>query len=216
MIPERIGIKIWDLKADARDELYLLIDKHYKPMPKDANGKIDPKAHGLADNDIDALRHSYVSAVYVIEFSNETSELLGRLNEFDPRTNEIRSRNMDLWNNSLGRAYGKKFKRGEELFFALLKALKSGELIITPNDSRKYKGAKIINRIPKSFVIKVKENKTGANIEFFDVRNKQMLTKEQFIGAIRAGRYPGYAVRKHYSGEFPYSTRDKFSFNNLG
>ena len=123
---------------------------------------------------------------------------------------------MDLWNNSLGRAYGKKFKRGEELFFALLKALKSGELIITPNDSRKYKGAKIINRIPKSFVIKVKENKTGANIEFFDVRNKQMLTKEQFIGAIRAGRYPGYAVRKHYSGEFPYSTRDKFSFNNLG
>jgi hypothetical protein len=163
MIPERIGIKIWDLKADARDELYLLIDKHFKPMPKDANGKIDPKAHGLADNDIDALRHSYVSAVYVIEFSNETSELLGRLNEFDPRTNEIRSRNMDLWNNSLGRAYGKKFKRGEELFFALLKALKSGELIITPNDSRKYKGAKIINRIPKSFVIKVKENKTGAN-----------------------------------------------------
>ncbi len=216
MIPERIGIKIWDLKADARDELYLLIDKHYKPMPKDANGKINPKTHGLSDNDIDALRHSYVSAVYVIEFSNETSELLGRLNEFDPRINEIRSRNMDLWNNSLGRAYGKKFKRGEELFFALLKALKSGELIITPNDSRKYKGAKIINRIPKSFVIKVKENKTGANIEFFDVRNKQMLTKEQFIDAIRAGRYPGYAVRKHYSGEFPYSTRDKFSFNNLG
>ncbi len=30
MIPERIGIKIWDLRAEARDELYLLIDKHYK------------------------------------------------------------------------------------------------------------------------------------------------------------------------------------------
>ena len=35
----RIGIKIWDLQFDARDELYLMIDKHYKPMPKDANGK---------------------------------------------------------------------------------------------------------------------------------------------------------------------------------
>lgn len=216
MMPERIGIKIWDLKADARDELYLLIDKHYRPMPKDANGKINPKAQGLVDNDIDALRHSYVSAVYVIEFSFETAELLGRLNEFDPRINEIRSRNMDLWNNSIGRSYGQKFKRGEELFFVLLKALKSGDLIITPSDPRKYKGPKSITRLPKSFVIKVKENKTGANIEFFDVRNKRMMTKEQFIESIKAGRYPGYAVRKHSSGEFPYSTRDRFSFNNLG
>ncbi len=119
-------------------------------------------------------------------------------------------------NNSVGRGYGKKFKRGEELFFALLKALKEGELIITPNDPRKYKGPKSIKRLPKSFVIKVKENKTGANIEFFDVRNKRMMTKEQFIEATRAGRYPGYAVRKHLSDEFPYSTRDRFSFNNLG
>ncbi len=212
----RNGIKIWDLQFDATDELYLMIDQHYKPMPKDANGKINPKSHGLADNDIDALRHSYVSAVYVIEFSYGTAELLGRLNELNPKRIEIRSRNMDLWNNSVGRSYGKKFKRGAELFFALLKALKNGELIITPYDARRFKGAKSINRLPKSFVIKVKENKTGANIEFFDIRNKRMMTNKQFIEAIKAGSYPGYAVRKHYSGEFPYSTRDRFSFNNLG
>jgi hypothetical protein len=121
-----------------------------------------------------------------------------------------------LDSNEEGRSYGKKFKRGEELFFGLLKALKDGDLIITPDDPRKYKGAKSINRLPKSFVIKVKENKTGANIEFFDVRNKRMMTKEQFIESIKTGRYPEYAVRKHQSGEFPYSTRDRFSFNNLG
>jgi hypothetical protein len=216
MIPERIGIKIWDLRAEARDELYLLIDKHYKKMPRNSDGSIKSSDPSYNDNEIDSLRHSYVSAVYVIGFSYETSELLGRLNEFDPRRNEIRSRNMDLWNNSVGRVYGKKFKRGEELFFALLKALRGGELIITPNDPRKYKGPKSITRLPKSFVIKVKENRTGANIEFFDVRNKRMMTKEQFIESIKAGRYSGYAVRKHYSGEFPYSTRDRFSFNNLG
>ena len=216
MIPERIGIKIWDLRAEARDELYLLIDKHYKKMPRNSDGLIKSSDPSYNDNEIDSLRHSYVSAVYVIEFSFETSELLGRLNEFDPRRNEIRSRNMDLWNNSLGRVYGKKFKRGEELFYALLKALKEGELIMTPSDPRKYKGPKSIKRLPKSFVIKVKENRTGANIDFFDVRNKRMMTKEQFIESIRAGRYPGYAVRKYHSGEFPYSTRDKFSFNNLG
>jgi hypothetical protein len=213
----RIGIKIWDLQFDARDELYLMIDKHYKPMPKDANGKINPQAHGLADNDIDALRHSYVSAVYIIEYNEGTSELLGRLREYFTMTpNEFHSLNMDLWNNSAGRTYGKKFKRGEELFFALIKALKGGELIITPSDPRKYKGPKAIKRLPKSFVIKVKENKTGANIEFFDVHNKRMMNKNEFIEAIREGKYPGYAVRKHHSGEFPYSTRDRFSFNNLG
>lgn len=211
----RLGIKIWDLQFDARDELYLMIDKHYRPMPKDTDGKINPQAHGLADNDIDALRHSYVSAVYVIEFSKDTSELLGRLREYVfMNSAEFNSLNMDLWNNSVGRTYGKKFKRGEELFFALLKALKEGELIVTPSDPRKYKGPKSIKRLPKSFVIKVRENITGANIEFFDVRNKRMMTKEQFIEAIRAGRYPGYAVRKHQSGEFPYSTRDRYSFIN--
>lgn len=216
MIPERIGIKIWDLRVDARDELYLLIDKHLKKMPRNSDGTIKSSDPSYNDNDIDSLRHSYVSAVYVIEFSVETTELLGRLNEFDPRRNEIRSRNMDLWNNSVGRIYGKKFKRGDDFFFALLKALKEGELIITPNDPRKYKGPKSITRLPKSFVIKVKENKTGANIEFFDVLNKRMMTKEQFIESIKAGRYPGYAVKKHHSGVFPYSTRDRFSFNNLG
>lgn len=172
-------------------------------MPRNSDGLIKSSDPSYNDNEIDSLRHSYVSAVYVIEFSFETSELLVRLNEFDPRRNEIRSRNMDLWNNSVGRIYGKKFKRGEELFFSLLKALKGGELIITPSDPRKYKGPKSIKRLPKSFVIKVKENKTGANIEFFDVRKKTLMTKELFIEAIRAGRYPEYAVRKYHAGEFP-------------
>lgn len=83
-------------------------------------------------------------------------------------------------------------------------------------DSRKYKGEKSIKRMPKSLVIKIKENKTGANVEFLDVRQRIVLTKDDFILAIKKGKYPGYAVRKHFSGEFPYSTRDKFSFNNLG
>ncbi len=83
-------------------------------------------------------------------------------------------------------------------------------------DTRKYKGEKSIKRMPKSFVIKIKENKTGANTEFLDIRKKVVMSKTDFIEAIRKGNYPGYAIRKHHSGEFPYSTRDKFSFNNLG
>lgn len=52
--------------------------------------------------------------------------------------------------------------------------------------------------------------------KFLDVRKKIVMSKNDFIAAIREGMYPGYAVRKHHSGEFPYSTRDRFSFNNLG
>jgi len=216
MFPEKIGIKIWDLKSEARDEVYTYIDKYYQKLPRNLDGSIRSIDPSYNDNEIDSLRHAYVSAVYLIEFGAETAELLGRLNEFDPSSTEIRSKNMDLWNNSVGRNYGKKFKRGEELFFALIKALKNGELITTPNDLRKYKGAKVIIRMPKAFVVKVKESRTGANIEFFDIRNKKLMTKEEFIKLIKAGKYPGYAIRKHNDGEFPYSTRDRFSFNNLG
>lgn len=204
---------------EARLEVYKFIDSQYKPMPKKADGSFDEYAKGLGNNDIDALRHAYVSGRYTMEFGEETADILGRLNEFKNfnfGTKEVPSENMDLWNNAVGRLYGRKAKTGKELFEFLLKALKAGELIIDLKDKRKYKGEKNIKRIPKSFVIKIKETKTGANIEFFDVRKKVLMTKENFISAIKQGKYPGYAVRKHQSGEFPYSTRDRFSFNNLG
>ena len=97
-----------------------------------------------------------------------------------------------------------------------MKALKEGELIIDPSDKRKYHGEKSIKRQPKSFVIKIKESKTGASTEFLDIRRRLVMPKDEFLQAIRQGRYPGYAIKKHYSGEFPYSTRDRFKFNNLG
>lgn len=213
------GLKILTLMLEARLEVYKFIDSQYKPMPKKGDGSIDEYAKGLGNNDIDALRHAYVSGRYTMEFGEETANILGRLNEFKNfnfGTKEVPSENMDLWNNAVGRLYGRKAKTGKELFEFLLKALKAGELIIDLKDKRKYKGEKNIKRIPKSFVIKIKETKTGANIEFFDVRKKVLMTKENFISAIKQGKYPGYAVRKHQSGEFPYSTRDRFSFNNLG
>ena len=213
----KIGIKIWDLQYEARDELYTMLDKNYKKMPKDKDGKIDPTAYGLVDNDIDALRHSYVSAVYVIEYGEDTAELLGRLREyFTISPNELNSLNMDLWNNSVGRKYGKKFQRGEELFDALLKALKNGELIIDPKDPRKYRGEASIKRVPKDFVIKIRETNTGANIEFFDIHKKIIMTREHFVAAIKDENYPNYSFKTVNGEEIPVSKRDRFKFNNLG
>lgn len=156
---------------------------------------------------------------YTIEFGEETADILGSLTEFKNFNFGIKvipTENMDLWNNSVGRLYGKKAKTGIELFEFLTKALKAGELIIDLKDKRKYKGENSIKRILKSFVIKIKETKTGANIEFFDVRKEVLMTKENFNLAIKKGKYPGYAIRKLQCGEFPCSTRDRYSFINLG
>jgi hypothetical protein len=155
-----------------------------------------------------------VSGVYVMEYNKTTSDLLGRLNEFFnlnySSTESKLSENMDLWNNAIGRKYGKKAKSRRELYDSLIKSMNSGEMILDINDIRKYKGDRYIKRLPKNFVIKVQESKSGANIEFYDVRKKLILTKEEFINAIKAGRYPGYSVRRHFDGEYPFSTRDKF------
>lgn len=211
--------KIYHLKDEALMYLYQRLDKDLRPMPKKPDGSIDPYGLGLEDNDVDALRHAFISGVYTIEYNEGLAELLGRLNEFttfDSQSTSALSENMDLWNNAVGRSYGKKTKTWNDLYLKLMKALKDNELIIDLKDTRNYKGEKSIKRMPKSFVIKIKENKTGANTEFLDVRKKVVMTKTDFIKAIRKGNYPGYAIRKHHSGEFPYSTRDKFSFNNLG
>ena len=74
---------------------------------------------------------------------------------------------------------------------------------------------KILNFILALYT-KIKENKTGANLEFLDVRLHIVMNKDEFLESIRKGKYPGYAIRKHHTGQFPYSTRDRFSFNNLG
>jgi hypothetical protein len=211
--------KIITLKHEAQKEIYEFFDKEVRVLKKKSDDSIDEYALGLVDNDVDAMRHAYVSGVYVMEFSEQTSELLGRLNEFIDLNSESinkQSENMDLWNNSVGRKYGKKAKSKKELFELLLKALKNGELIIDPGDTRKYNGEKLIKRLPKYFVIKIKENKTGANLEFFDFHKRIVMTKDEFLTAIKSGKYPGYAIKKHFLGEYPYSTRDKFSFNNLG
>jgi hypothetical protein len=71
------GTKILTLMLEARREVYQFIDSQYKPMPKMADGSIDEYAKGLGNNDIDALRHAYVSGRYTMEFGEETADILG-------------------------------------------------------------------------------------------------------------------------------------------
>ena len=142
MKDRRLGIKIYDLRFDAQDEVYLLIDKKYKALPKNPDGTFNLTSKDVDDNDIDALRHSYVSGIYIMEYNEALADLLGRLNELTSSAigpTRAVSENMDLWNNSIGRYYAKKAMGKFDFFDLLLKALKNGELILDlkyPRNSR--------------------------------------------------------------------------------
>ena len=124
----------FSLRDEAKKEAYKLIDKHLRKLPKNQDGTINELADGFIDNDVDALRHSYTSGVFTQEYSETAADVFGRLNESFPgggvsSSNSENSTNMDLWNNDVGRKYGKKAKTRKELFKNLIKALKNGELI---------------------------------------------------------------------------------------
>ncbi|MBT4791877.1 MAG: hypothetical protein HON90_09925 [Halobacteriovoraceae bacterium] len=212
-------VRIYTLKEEAKNEAYEFIHKYLRKLPRNDDGSFNEFASGFNDNDVDALRHAYVSGVYTMEYSDDTAEKLGRLQELvfaDSSSTHPQSENMDLWNNSVGRKYGKKAKTREELFKLLHEALKNGELIENPNDLRKYKGEKFLKRIPKSLVIKIEESKSGENILFYDINTKKIMSKEEFLAAIKFDKYPNYSFKTVDGVEVPISKRDRFKFNNLG
>lgn len=212
-------VDILNLKSIAKVEVYMFIDEYIKVLPKSASGQINEFEDGFVDNDVDALRHAYVSGVYTMEYGSAVAEILGRMHELvfsDSSSSHPQSENMDLWNNSIGRKYGKVSKTREELFFNLKKALDSGELIITPNDKRKYTGDKYIKRKPKSFVIKIEERISGMNVLFYDISQKEVMTKQEFLNRIKEKKYPNYTIKNVKGEEIPVSKKDRFKFNNLG
>ncbi len=215
----------WDptaLKDEAKKEAYKLIDKNHKKLPKNSDGSINEFGAGLDDNDIDALRHAYASGVFTLEYGETAADLFGRAYEFFPfmgtsSSNSTNSTNMDLWNNSIGRKYGKKVKTRKDLFKNLIKALNEGELIIDPeNDSRKYLGESKINSDVTNLVIVLDENKNGKNRIFFDLDKKKTMKKDEFVALIKNGFYSNYEIRIIHGEEIPAAKKDPIQTNNLG
>ncbi|MCY4643506.1 MAG: hypothetical protein OXB88_02715 [Bacteriovoracales bacterium] len=205
---------------EARDEAYEYFDKNIRPLTRGKNGKIDPSAVGLENNDVDAFRHAYVSGVFIQVYNEKTADILGRLNEYKigdlySNTKYPRSLNMDLWNNSIGRKYGKKAKTRKELLEKIHEALKRGELIIDLTDPRQYDGAKN-NPINKSKpVIVLEEGEKGRNEIFFDVEKEEILSRSDFVAKIQAGEYSGYTVKEINGVLTPVSNPDSRETNNL-
>lgn len=218
------NMKFWPpaLKKETKHEAYNLIDKYFKKLPKNNDGTFNELADDFNDNDVDALRHAYCSGVFTQEYGEKAADIFGRLNEYFPgenssSSNAENSTNMDLWNNSIGRKYGKKTKSRKDLFKRLLKALKNGELIIDPeNDKRKYIGAGEIKSDTSELVIVLDENKNGKNRIFYDLNKKIVMKKNEFVTLIKNGNYSNYELRVIGGDEIPVSKKDLFSINNLG
>ena len=130
--------------------------------------------------------------------------------------NSDAAKNMDKWNNEVGRKYGKNTKSREELAKLLQKALENGELIISLDDPRKFGGETSFQFDSNKPVIVLKETETGRNELFCDLSNGNIFDREGFVVAIGSGKYPGYAVASIDGLATPMSKSDGIASNNLG
>jgi len=212
---------IYKLKEQAKEEAYAYFDKNIHPLPKDSLGNIDETGDGFVDNDIDAFRHAYVSGVFVQELNANQAAFWGWLNEVFPSSgsgsqNSEAAKNMDYWNNAVGRKYGKIAKSRKELAELLKKALERGELIISLDDSRIYSGNFDFQFDPNRPVIVIHESETGRNELFCDLSTGEIFEREIFVLAIKNGTYPGYVIASIDGVATPMSKSDGIVSNNLG
>ena len=210
-----------NLREESKDQLYFFIDKYYKNLPK-VEGKITGTGNEFLDNDVDALRHAFVSGVFTQEYGEVIANIFGLINEWTPglgssSSYSSNSKNMDLWNNAVGRRYGKKTQGRLKLFKLLIKALRNGELIIYPDtDPRKYKGKVFDLESIKNKVIVIKESRKGRNLSYLDLNKMKFLTRDMFLSEIKLGQYPRYEIRIIRGHETPVSKKDGRLPNNLG
>lgn len=207
------------LKASAKLEIYKYIDENIRRLPKDKDGNFDEFQNGYWNNDVDALRHSYVSAIYTFKYGEKIADYLGRVNELFGNSSDEGGRaeeNMDLWNNSIGRKIGKSSRSKSTIMKKIIKALEDGELITHLKDKRKYKGRKKYIRKPKSKIIVIKESKNGENLEFLDIVTGTVYSLYEFIQNIKKGLFPKYYIKRSKGKEVPVSKRDGKKLNNLG
>jgi len=206
---------------EARVESYQYFDSNIRQLLRDSKGNIAIVGKGLDDNDVDAFRHAYVSGVFTQEYGETIANILGLANEFDPAGFESnagspKSRNMDLWNNRVGRKYGKKTNGRKTLLKLIHKALKNGELIIDLKDAREFAGKTTPPTRMSKPLMAVEKSKSGRNEVYYDLVKKVFFLREELVAQILAGKYKGYSVKVIRGIQTPVSKHDGKIINNIG
>ena len=143
-----------------RKEFNNKIDKDTVMYQKKYGFKIGTGKEATHNNESDAFKHSYMQAVLYYHANkwagqkagNFASKTLGDFHEDETEKQPLNERNMDLWNNEVGREVAKSViqKLGNtaytlpedavENFFAkeITDRMKKGDLITRPSDPRKF------------------------------------------------------------------------------
>ncbi len=215
--------KLQLIKEIAEDEAYDYFSDNIRPLPQTPEGLWDFASGKFVNNDVDAFRHAYVSGVFTQKFGDLIANSLGQLNELEgdlKRNQSPEEKNMDLWNNEIGRKYGQLTNSKKELAQLLEKALNKNELITTPDqklDPRIYQEPDYTDRInPNKPVVVLEESSTGRNKLFLDLLQGAVMTLDTFIKKINSGSYPGYSITNINDVFAPISKPDKTITNNLG
>ena len=109
-----------------------------KKLRKKEDGTYEKQGRNDA---VDAFRHAYASAAVAQDYSRWASHIAGDTIELagDLSGQDVEERNMDDWNNAVGREIGSSTDTREEIKEAVWEALNNGDLIIDPyKDQRKY------------------------------------------------------------------------------
>ena len=124
----------------------------YKDIITDLTNRAHQYAakYGLTGYDRDAFRHAFTSAALTDKFGSCAAEVLGDAHEMTGtlKGQDPGDRNMDLWNNSVGRSIGRVGGSDEDLAQGVYDAWLSGKLITNPEDSRVYNPLNHLSLLP--------------------------------------------------------------------
>lgn len=113
-------------------------------------------------------------------------------------------------------ATGARIARGETSYAALRAALR----VATDDEGAPVRGLQIVPRAetttPRVRIVVVREDENLRNTDFVDTVTGAAMTREELVQAIRAGHYPGYAVRKMHGVDTPVSKPTAAIDDNLG
>lgn len=166
------------------NEIYAKTMKYQKKFGFEVGTRPDHKAW---NNDADAFKHAFMQAVLSLRTNDTFSHMLGTGHEIEGElSNQPKGeKNMDLWNNLIGREIAKEVKqeiKGKENFFTkeqiedmaavkIMERMKQGDLITNPNDKRSYEKLKKGN--PTGYAVPVQN-------EPFTAEQISKMTSEEF------------------------------------
>lgn len=105
------------------------------------------------NNEADAFKHAYMQWLLDYYFDADIATRLGNMHEDETPNANIGERNMDLWNNSIGREIAEEMRKSISLTTfespkdiaarKIVEKIKNGDIITTPEDPRKFENMEL-------------------------------------------------------------------------